>query len=629
MDSRDRRLGMDRAISRRDFLNGVGVAIGASLLPACSRTGEPIVEGPSAYYPPAETGMRGSHPGSFEVAHAAVQGQRWPARKTDEHYDLVVVGAGISGLSAAYIYRRDIDPNARILVLDNHDDFGGHAKRNEFTIDGRTLLGFGGTMFIEAPKSYPAVAKQVIRELGIEAERSGEFLHEDLFESLGLARASFFDQETFGADYLSVGSKGYTDAFDDAPLSASAKEELKRLFADKEDYLAGMTPLARRAVLEAHSWRDYLNSFAGIGAEALTFLQKWSHGVWAIGADALPAWMAWMDGYPGFAGMDIGYGGEEGAEVIGGNFYFPDGNASVARLLIRKLVPGVAPGDTMEDIVTAPFDYSRLDQEEGATRIRLNSTVVDLRHQNGNLEADVDVTYVSDNEGRTVTAKKVVWAGYHAMLPHVCPDVSEDQAAAQGSSVRAPLVYTNVLVRSWRSFVNLGVWRAYCPGSFFHSVRVNRPVSVGDYRFPVSPDEPVVLHLQHIPVAPGLTAPEQFREGRRALLDTSFETFERHVREQLGRMLGPGGFDPARDIAGITVNRWPHGYAFSVDAESGDVAWRPNYWRHERRPWVDARQSIGNIVIAGIDASSNAMTESAIEEAHRAVHELMYCVRPA
>ena len=623
MDSRDRRLGMDRAISRRDFLNGVSVAIGVSLLPACSRTGEQIVEGPSAYYPPAQTGMRGSHPGSFEVAHAAVQGQRWPVEKTDEHYDLVVVGAGISGLSAAYIYRRDIDPNARILVLDNHDDFGGHAKRNEFTIDDRMLLGLGGTMLIEAPHSYPAVAKQVIRELGIEAERASEFHHEDLFASLGMAQACFFDKQTFGADYLAVGSRGYSDAFDDAPLSESAKEELKRLFADKEDYLAGMTPLERRAVLESHSWRDYLKAFAGTSEEALTFLQKWPHSLWATGADALPAFVAWMEGYPGFAGMDLGFGGEEGAEESGGNFYFPDGNASVARLLVRKLVPGVAPGDTMEDIVTARFDYSKLDQAERATRIRLNSTVVDLRHQNGDLDADVDVTYVSDNEGRTVTARKVVWAGYHSMLPHVCPDVPEDQAVAQGSSVRAPIVYTNVLVRNWRSFANLGLWYAYCPGSFFNSVRVNKPVSIGDYHFPQSPDEPVLLHLHHMPVAPGLTAPEQFRAGRRALLDTPFETFERNVREQLGSMLGPGGFDPARDIAGITVNRWPHGYAFSVDAESGDVAWMPSYWRHKRRPWVDARQSIGNIMIAGTDASSNAMTESAIEEAHRAVHELM------
>ncbi len=247
-----------------------------------------------------------------------------------------------------------------------------------------------------------------------------------------------------------------------------------------------------------------------------------------------------------------------------------------------------------------------------------------LSHQDGKLDADVDVTYVRGDESRTVTASKVVWAGYHAMLPHICPDVSEEQGAALGSSVRAPLTYTNVLIRNWRSLAKLGVHRAYCPGSFYQTVMFTHPVSMGDYRFSQSPDEPVVLHMEHIPLAPGLPAAEQFRAGRQFLLETGFETFEYNLRDQLGRMLGPGGFDPAKDIAGITVNRWSHGYAYSVDAESGDVAWSPKKsWQHERRPWVDARQSIGNIVIAGTDAASNAMTESAIEEAHRAVHELM------
>ena len=201
---------MDRAISRRDFLNGVSVAIGASLLPACARNGDPIADVPAAYYPPAMTGMRGSHAGSFEVAHATLRGLRWTAEKTDEHYDLVVVGAGISGLSAAYIYRRDVDPKARILILDNHEDFGGHAIRNEFTLDGRTYIGYGGTMYITAPGTYPAVAKQVIRELGIDTDRQREFYHEDQFRSLGLGRGSFFDKETFGADYLATGRHGLT-----------------------------------------------------------------------------------------------------------------------------------------------------------------------------------------------------------------------------------------------------------------------------------------------------------------------------------------------------------------------------------------------------------------------------------
>jgi spermidine dehydrogenase len=570
------------------------------------------------------TGLRGSHAGSFEVAHATLRGLRWTAEKTDEHYDLVVVGAGISGLSAAYIYRRDVDPKARILILDNHEDFGGHAMRNEFTLDGRTYIGYGGTMYITAPGTYPAVAKQVIRELGIDTDRHSEFYHEDQFRSHGVVgRGTFFDKETFGADSLAIGSYGTEEMIRSAPLSAPAKVELERLYADEEDYLAGMTPAERRAIIESHNWRDYLEKFGGFGEEVLAVIQQRPHGMWAIGADALPAMMAWIEGYPGFAGMDLGYGDENGDEEYDDSgFYFPDGNASIARLLVRKLIPEIAPGNSMEDIVTAPFDYSRLDRAGNLTRVRLSSTVVDLHHRDGKLDADVDVTYVSGNKGRTVTASKVVWAGYHSMLPHICPDLPADQAAAQVSSVRAPLVYTNVLIRNWRSFVNLGLRQAHCPGSFFSSVTFTHPVSMGDYHFTRSPDEPVILHLQHVPLAPGLPAAEQFLAGRRALLQTSFETFERNVRDQLGRMLGPGGFDAARDIAGITVNRWPHGYAYSVDAESGDVAWWSESWQHERRPWVDARQRVGNIAFAGIDAASNAMTESAIEEAHRAIHGL-------
>jgi len=624
MDSNDRRLGMNRLITRRDFLNGTAIAIGATLIPACSGDGGPVADLSAQYYPPAEMGMRGAHPGSFETAHDAVQGQQWQTERLDEHYDLVVVGAGISGLSSAYIYRRDVNPNARILLLDNHDDFGGHAKRNEFTIDGRTLIGFGGTMMMEEPGSYPAVAKQVVRELGIEPDRAGEFHHEKLYASLGVARGSFLDKETFGADYLAIGSSGYSEALEDSPLSTAATAELKRLFADEEDYLAGMTPAERNAVIESHSWRAYLEKYAGIGEEALTFLQKQPHGVWAIGADEFPAKIAWLDGYPGFAGMapELDDEDDEDDEEGWSFFHFPDGNASIARLLVRRLIPEVASGNSMEDVVAARFDYSTLDRPENLTRIRLESTVVNLGHQDGDLTARVDVSYVRNNEGRTVTADKVIWAGYHAMLPYVCPDVPGDQTAAFNSSVRAPLVYISVLVRNWESFVNLGLWRAYCPGSFFHSVGLTWPVSIGGYRYPQSPDEPMVLHLQHIPTTPGLPAADQFREGWQKLLDTPFATFERNVRDQLGRMLGPGGFDPARDIAGITVNRWPHGYAYSVDAESGDVAWQPEVWKHKTRPWVDARQRIGNIAIAGTDASSNAMTESAIEEAHRAVHDL-------
>ena len=617
---------MGLPIDRRDFLNGVGVALGASLLASCSESATMLDGSATPYYPPAETGMRGSHPGSFENAHAVVEGDTWKAKAAGEHYDLIVVGAGISGLTSAYIYLRDVDPKARILILDNHDDFGGHAKRNEFNVDGKMLLAFGGTMYITAPHTYPEVSKQVMLELGIDRYTDKEFSSADVFSSRNLERGTFFDKETFGVDHLAVGDLTSDDVLEGAPLSAPAKEELKRLMTNEIDYLEGMSQSERRDVIESLSWSEYLREYGKFGDEVMTFIQKRPHGGWAIGVDIVPAWLAYDEDYPGFAEMDLGYDdGEQEANSYndGMGFRYPDGNASVARLLVRKLIPDVTSGSTMEDIVMAKFDYDALDRPKNQTCIRLSSTAINLQHINGDLNGDVEVSYARGDEAYKVSASKVIWAGYHTVLPYICADVPKKQAEAFSSSVRAPLVYTNVAIRNWKSLDNLGIGSVSCPGSFFSSVRPTHPISIGGYQYPQSPDEPLVLYMLHVPLEPGLSAPDQFRAGRYALLDTDFETFERNVREQLGRMLGAGGFDPARDIAGITVNRWPHGYAYSVDEASGDVAFYPERWPHENKPWIEARKNIGNIAIAGTDAASNAMTESAIEEAHRAVHSFL------
>ncbi len=621
MKQHDKRLGMSRPISRRDFVQGISLAAGASLLPPFA--GDAVAaESRAPYYPPAQTGMRGAHVGSFETAHATVQGRRWQAQSSSEHYDLVIVGAGISGLAAAHIYLRDVNQNARILILDNHDDFGGHAKRNEFTVGGRTLICFGGTMLIEAPRTYPAVSKQVLTELGLDAERYQDYYHQDQLEKHGLGFCSFFDRETFGTDYLAQDSYDNPASIQRSPLPKQTRDDLTRLIEDDTDYLAGKSTAERRAILDRLSWQEYMREHGQFGDTALAYIQKWPHGVWSIGADGLPAWMAWEQGYPGFADMDLGY---EDAEDEGDDesiFQFPDGNATIARLLVRRLVPGVAPGKTMDDIVMAPFDYGQLDQPGHQARVRLNSTVVDLRHEGGDLDGDVVITYVSQDRARKVSASQVIWAGYHAMLPHICPDIPKAQQLAQSHCIRSPLVYTSVLIRNWTSLAELGIWRAYCPGSFFQIILLSRPASFAGYAYPLSPDEPMVLHMQHIPLEPGLPAAEQFRVGRNRLFGMPFETFERNAREQLGRMLGPAGFDPADDILAITVNRWPHGYAYSVDPASGDVAWWPEAWDHPQRPWVNARQRVGNISFAGTDSASNAMSEAAIEEAWRSVQSL-------
>jgi len=165
MKPADRKLGMGANISRRDFLNGVSVAIGASLLPPGLCAGEPEGHAVAGYYPPALSGMRGSHPGSFGVAHALRDGKTWPSTDSDKSCDLVVVGGGISGLSAAYFYRQAHGSDARVLILENHDDFGGHAKRNEFEVGGRPLIGYGGTMLLEEPGAMRSSA--VLCPLGV------------------------------------------------------------------------------------------------------------------------------------------------------------------------------------------------------------------------------------------------------------------------------------------------------------------------------------------------------------------------------------------------------------------------------------------------------------------------------
>ena len=617
----DRQLGMNADITRRDFLSGVSVAIGASLLPAVSSAQDVGAQDLPGYYPPNLTGMRGSHPGSFEAAHMLRDGKTWDAQDTGEEYDLVVVGGGISGLSAAYFYRQAMGNKAKILVLDNHDDFGGHAKRNEFVIDDRLMIGYGGTMMLESPGGYPDVAKKLIRDLGIDTQRFYTAYDHDLYRSFGLKRATFFDKETFGTDHLAVGGLSDPDVLKHIPLSEEGKADLARLFADDREFLSELSAEERLAYLEQTTYETYLKEHVGMGDAALKVLRSWK-GLWAIGIDALPATAAWSSDYPGFSGMDLGFPAYQGEGEEPSIFHFPDGNATVARLLVRNMIPAVAPGDDMEDIVTARFDYGQLDDPNSAVRIRLNSTAVRVRHIDDRLSNAVQVTYLRDGKVRNVRGNKIVMACYHAMIPHLCQEMPQDQLSLLSSALRAPLVYTNVLIRNWTSFVNLGLRRADCPGGYHHGVSLDFPVSLGDYRFAKSPEEPIVLHLSRIPGQPGLSAREQFAAGQRDLLATPFETFEREIRDQLGRLLGEGGFDPARDIAGITVNRWPHGYAYGYDPETDRVAFTPSLWPDEKRRWVHGSKQFGNISIAATDAASNAMTESAIEEAHRAVNEL-------
>ena len=610
---------MKGKITRRDFLNGTQVAIGASLLSPWTE-----VFGADAsnfqlggdYYPPAKIGLRGSHDGAWETMHARVSGATWPKGDPEREYDLVVVGGGISGLSAAHFFRGE-DPRARILILDNHDDFGGHAKRNEFQVNGETRIGYGGTESIDTPSGYADVSKELLKDIGIDVERFYDYYDQELYNSLNLSYAIAYDSETYGERKLvrGYGSRPWEEFAAETPMSDRAKADLVRAFNAEVDYLPGMSREEKVGLLSKISYRTYLRDYVRVDEQVLEMYQRWGMSYWCVGMDEVPA--IYILGYTDGGGMP---GLEHTVKREGGRgsepyiFHFPDGNASVARLLVRKLIPEALPGSTMEDSVTARLDYTLLDQEGADLGIRLNSTVVNAEHTADSRA--VDVTYVHSGDAHTVRAKKCIMACYNSAIPYICPELPETQRQGLAYNVKIPLTYTKVMIPNWRWFADLGIRFVFYTNDFFKQVELDYPVSFGNYSFSTSPDDPMVLHMCYVPYFGDIQGPEQWRAGKRRLLETPFSTFEHHVRDQLDQALGGAGFDAERDITGITVNRWPHGYAYSPD-----LLWEPTYGSEEDKPWVQGRKPYGRITIANSDAGASADTDSAIAHAYRAVQE--------
>ncbi|WP_454735529.1 NAD(P)-binding protein [Cupriavidus necator] len=609
-------------ITRRDFLNGTALTIAAGLAPVQLLAQQ---AGAGAPYPPALTGLRGNHAGTYTLAHSlAREGARYPRVLAREAFDLVVVGAGLSGLAAAWFYRRRFGANRRILILDNHDDFGGHAKRNEFTVRGKRLVTYGGSAEMPPSAATDAAVRELLAGLGLDATRPPGTPAVDPYAALGMGRAVFFDAEHFGRDQWVAGdpfgelidarsgqrpdrpdAAALARFLDNTPLSAADRAALARLAAGTTDYLPGLSAIERATTLRTLRYSTFLRDKAGIGLVGQRFLRGRSNDAYALDADGISVADAIAIGLPAGANMPAPAGNPRLGKSPASRLWFPDGNASLARLLVQRLIPGVASIARPADVAAAAFDYSRLDRDGAPVRLRLNSTAIAVE-PDGNITR---VTYGYGGNLHRVEARHVVLAGYNMMIPYLLPSLPAAQKAVLHDEAKAPLVYTKVALDHWQAFATLRTRRIHAPAMSYTDLWLEPPAGN-------QPSDPAVLHMLYVPTVPdsSMRARDRFRAGRAFLLGTPFDTLERDIRAQLDRMLGQAGFASKEVIRGITVNRWAHGYSYMPDSLSGervapDAAW-PNL------------AGAGNISIANSDNAGSPSLTAAVGQGKRAVDRL-------
>jgi len=575
----------------------------------------------TGYYPPALTGLRGSHPGANTHAHnLAWQASHevGPSRDTGEAYDLVIVGAGLSGLASAYFYRERFGPDSKILILDNHDDFGGHAKRNEHTIDGRGLISYGGSQTLVEPRSASAIMQTLFSDVGIDLQRFDTAFDQGFYRRHGLGATTYFNARHFGRNTLvrhpfcnyynyleGLPGAAISDeaAVAQTPLSDRGKQQLLRVLKGGLHTL-NLANHDLERYIETTNYFDYLKQTLGVEDSQVLQMARHSGIDWSsAGAELLTIAEARECGALGFAPVPV-------YDVDNPYIHhFPDGNAGVARALVRHLIPSVAPGNNAEALVNMRFNYQELDRPHQHARIRLNSTVVNVQHQRGTQSRDsIAVSYVHDDTLHGVSAKHVVMACYNMMIPHIVSDLPEAQADALRQQMKSPLIYTTVGLRHWRALQAQGLGLAMCPGNMHQTAFIDFPVSLGGYEYTQSPDDPCVIQMISCPYSEEIGKPraEQYREARYQMLSRQFSDYESEIREHLSGMLSSDYFDFDSDVASITVNRWAHGYTVAGPGNSVEIGRAPH----------------GRITIANSDSAPAADAIAAMEMGHRAVGEL-------
>jgi spermidine dehydrogenase len=625
-------LGMEANRTRRDFLGSALLASGSALLgglaPAelLAQNDDFTGYGGVGDYSTAN----GNTLDVLEAGHAIRDRAYDPLPKdiidTGELYDCIVIGGGISGLAAALFFRRDAGAGMKCLIIENHPIFGGEAKQNEFLVEGKRLIAHQGSAIYQVQYPHSFLAR-FYESIGLRAPRltyqswagpDPEFpLSNTPYQAVGLQHGQY--GFWFGAKFNQKPGVWLMDPLgknlDGAPVSNATRLEWL-------DWLKGKPAAGTKfepPKVEGDAISRYLDSITleqhymerfGLSRETVrTFLSPVEGGGSGLGPDALSA-------YSDYAfEMLHPLPKEDG----GSDQMFPGGNATIARLMLKSLIPTAINGPpSVEGVCQNRVNFAALDAAGGATRIRLSSTVVHVQHDGEASKADsVSIAYSREGKLYRVKARSVVMAGGSWTTKHIVKDLPQAQRQAYQQFYRSPAMMVNVAVRNWRFLYKMGMSGCRWFEGLGNYLEVCKLALTGIEDATIGPDSPIVLSLKVLYSYPGAATEEQGNRGRAEMLGTSFRDYERQVREQFSEMFARGGFDARRDIAGIILNRWGHAY---LNPQPGFFFGRDG----QPAPREILRSApFGRVAFANTDLAGAMDHRYSILEAKRAVGQLL------
>jgi spermidine dehydrogenase len=634
-DESARRLGLDEAITRRDFIGGALVAAGSALPGIPTLAGAQGLDADWGGYSGIGDYARanGNTAAVVNTAHAlrdgAFEKKLEQARAVDDLYDLVIVGGGFAGAAAALEFN-DAGSGGRCLMLENHAIFGGAAKQNEMEVDGYRLVGPQGSHNFRVPPpveagAAPNLAQEMWSRLGIPTEflhaspanvadgvRIANEYYEPMMRDTGAAIGYYFDARTHGERGGWVRDM-WSDELQRTPLVAETRADLLRLHRSDAHVVA---EAASDEWMDQRSYAEFLRTAYGVGDAGMRYVDPiLAVSAYGVGSDAISAFAAKQLTMPGTV--------KDKAAALGNPLEgFPGGNATLYRYFIKVLRPdAIEGGKDLVSIATGKVRFDALDSPTAKLRIRLQSTAVAVRHVGDPQTArTVEVIYSRDGRLQRVRARAVVMSTGSWVTRRIVRDLPEAHVGAFAQFHHAPILVANVAVSQWRFLDKLGVSAARWFEGFGFFTNIRSSVRVGERAPPLDPNYPAILTFYLGFPHAGLPLAAQTAAGRAQLFGTNYRQFELQLREQLQTMFAAQGFDARRDIKGIILNRWGHAF----------VAPQPGFYfgrGGQPAPSSIARLGFGRIAFGHSEFNGHQNWRWAATEGRRAAKQAIAAIR--